>query len=108
MNPLLEPSPHEADDGNLIGRDPRKLTAADFETLLPDAPVGLSAIRAKCLDCCCGNAAEVRKCVQTTCPLWPLRMGVKPRGMREARGEKIDSNRGAHFRKATPLEGDPT
>ena len=35
------------------------------------------AIRAKCLDCCCGNSAEVRKCTITTCPLWIYRMGVE-------------------------------
>lgn len=33
------------------------------------------AIRAKCLDCCCGNSAEVRRCSITTCPLWIYRMG---------------------------------
>ena len=33
------------------------------------------AIRLKCLDCCCGNTAEVRKCPATNCPLWRYRMG---------------------------------
>lgn len=33
------------------------------------------AIRAKCLDCCCGQSAEVRKCPATDCPLWAYRMG---------------------------------
>ena len=33
------------------------------------------AIRLKCLDCCCGNGAEVRKCPATNCPLWRYRMG---------------------------------
>ena len=33
------------------------------------------AIRLKCLDCCCGNMAEVRKCPATNCPLWRYRMG---------------------------------
>lgn len=32
------------------------------------------AIRMKCLDCCCGNMAEVRKCPATNCPLWRYRM----------------------------------
>jgi hypothetical protein len=35
------------------------------------------AIRAKCLDCCCGNSAEVRKCTLTNCPLWIYRMGTE-------------------------------
>ncbi len=33
------------------------------------------AIRLKCLDCCCGNAAEVRLCQLRRCPLWQFRMG---------------------------------
>lgn len=33
------------------------------------------AIRLKCLDCCCGNSAEVRRCELTKCPLWRYRMG---------------------------------
>ena len=33
------------------------------------------AIRLKCLDCCCGNSAEVRRCTCTSCPLWRYRMG---------------------------------
>ena len=33
------------------------------------------AIRLKCLDCCCDQAAEVRKCPATNCPLWRFRMG---------------------------------
>lgn len=33
------------------------------------------AIRLKCLDCCCGNSAEVRRCPATKCPLWRYRMG---------------------------------
>ena len=33
------------------------------------------AIRLKCLDCCNGQSAEVRKCELTKCPLWRYRMG---------------------------------
>lgn len=33
------------------------------------------AIRLKCLDCCCGNSAEVRQYPATNCPLWRYRMG---------------------------------
>jgi hypothetical protein len=33
------------------------------------------AIRAKCLDCCCGQAVEVRLCTIKKCPLFPYRMG---------------------------------
>ena len=33
------------------------------------------AIRLKCLDCCCGQPSEVRKCPAENCPLWRFRMG---------------------------------
>ena len=33
------------------------------------------AIRLKCLDCCGGQSAEVRKCPAQDCPLWRYRMG---------------------------------
>ena len=52
------------------------------------------AIRMKCLDCCCDNMAEVRKCPATNCPLWRYRMGreendeLKPK--RQAKDEVED------------------
>lgn len=38
----------------------------------------LKAIRAKCIDCCCGYTAEVRSCTAEDCPIWPYRMGHNP------------------------------
>lgn len=38
----------------------------------------MKAIRAKCLDCCCGIAQEVKLCPITDCPLYPYRMGHNP------------------------------
>lgn len=38
----------------------------------------LKAVRLKCLDCVCGQLAEVRKCPDTTCPLYPFRLGKNP------------------------------
>lgn len=38
----------------------------------------LKCIRAKCLDCMGGNAAEVRRCPSEECPLYLLRMGHNP------------------------------
>lgn len=80
-NPLLEVSPVAADEGELIGRDPRTIPEDEWQ----GRPwlSGLSAIRAKCMDCA-HTFIEVRKCVQTDCPLWPLRMGSAPKGYRNA------------------------
>ncbi len=38
----------------------------------------MKAIRAKCLDCCCDQQAEVRRCPSKDCALWPYRMGHRP------------------------------
>ena len=38
----------------------------------------MKAIRAKCLDCCCGQANEVRLCTATQCPLYEYRSGHNP------------------------------
>jgi hypothetical protein len=74
---LLEISPFQADDGELIGKHPAdvssEILSLNFRVQKP-----LKAIREKCIDCCCGNAAEVRKCVATNCALWPFRMGTNP------------------------------
>src|SRR5262245_8986831 len=74
---LLEISPFQSDAGELIGKHPRdvpsQILSLNFRAQKP-----LKAIREKCLDCCCGNAAEVRKCVAVDCPLWPYRMTTNP------------------------------
>jgi hypothetical protein len=75
---LLEKSPFEVDGGELIGRDPRKIEADEFDRAgLEGVPV-LAVIRAKCLDCCVQQPDEVRKCVAVLCPNWPYRMGANP------------------------------
>ena len=38
----------------------------------------MKAIRAKCLDCCCGSRKEARLCPASDCPLHPYRMGHRP------------------------------
>ena len=47
------------------------------------------AIRLKCIDCCAGNMAEVRKCTAENCPLWRYRMG---REIRDENDEYCDEN----------------
>ena len=53
----------------------------------------IKAIRAKCLECSCGNNAEVRECVIPDCPLYPYRMGHNPYiKMSEERKAKMTAN----------------
>jgi hypothetical protein len=60
----------------LIGRDPRKMTEAELNALGHHKRPVLDAIREKCIDCCGGMVAEVRRCRMVDCALWPYRMGT--------------------------------
>lgn len=49
----------------------------------------VKAIRAKCLDCCCGQNKEVALCSKSCCPLHPFRFGKNPfRAKREYTDEQ--------------------
>ena len=48
----------------------------------------LKAIRAKCLECCCGSAYEVKNCVIHDCELYPFRMGHNPNRKSSLRDEQ--------------------
>lgn len=48
--------------------------ASDFCVKTP-----IKAIRAKCLDCCCGSYEEVKLCPCQKCPLFPYRLGHRPK-----------------------------
>jgi hypothetical protein len=74
---LLEKSNSEADGGQLVGKDPRTISPEILSRYYGEKNP-MKAIRQHCLDCCCGQAAEVRKCVSTGCRLWPLRTGTNP------------------------------
>lgn len=74
MKPHQEPHP----DGTTQGRDPRRMSPDDLAACGIERQSRGEAIRAKCLDCCCGNQAEVRRCGCVDCALWPFRMGSDP------------------------------
>jgi hypothetical protein len=48
----------------------------------------LTAIRAKCVDCCCGSLKEVAECGIYKCALHPFRMGTNP--MHKKTRERLD------------------
>lgn len=50
------------------------------------------AIRLKCLDCCCGSTAEVRRCSTVKCPLWRYRMGREENTENRAEAEESNEN----------------
>lgn len=59
----------------------------------------MKAIRAKCIDCCCGSMEEVKLCPASDCPLYEYRFGHKPyavkREMTEAQKAALDKARAA-------------
>lgn len=79
-------------EGRKCGRDPREMTGEELEACGVERRPVLDAIRAKCLDCCCGQRAEVAACVVTSCALWPYRQNSNP--FRSAR-EMSDEQRAA-------------
>ena len=48
----------------------------------------IKAIKAKSLDCCCGQREEVRECPAKTCPLWQFRLGKNPNRARNMTDEQ--------------------
>ena len=85
---FLEISPYRADSGELIGRQPNEVPSEILSQKFR-AQNPLKAIREKCIDCCCGDTSEVRKCVAFDCALWPFRMGKNPfRKKRELSSEE--------------------
>jgi hypothetical protein len=81
--------------GAPVGRDPRSMSVADLEAAGRPRISRGDAIRAKCLDCCCGAPAEVRRCAMIDCALWPFRMGTDP--YREPMGEERRAAAGARL-----------
>ena len=110
MMSTFEPAPSEdalrdlrtvsvepGDGGELIGADPRKVPLPIL-SLYHRAKSPLKAIRERCLDCCCGQPTEVRKCTAVNCSSWPFRMGVNP--FREKRVLSDDQKQGLAERLA--------
>tara|TARA_B100001093_G_C26476810_1_gene863056 strand:+ start:312 stop:641 length:330 start_codon:yes stop_codon:yes gene_type:complete len=87
-NPLLE-----YENGHLIGKHPKNTEIFSLKqsghSNLPLAQI----IRKKCLDCCAFQAREVRKCVCTSCPLWPYRMGKNPFQAAKHKGKPSNLNK---------------
>lgn len=99
--PGLEIDPVE---GETVGRDPRGMSEAELNALGHAKSRIIGVIRAKCLDCCGGQPSEVRRCVLTSCPLWPYRMNTNPFGGREMSDEQraAAAERLAHARASKP------
>ena len=74
---FLEISPFQADEGELIGKDPSDMPS-EILSLKFRAQNPLKAIRAKCLDCCCGNAARFASVWRLIVPRGPFAWANNP------------------------------
>ena len=83
----------ETVSGEKIGRDPRRKTAAELNALGHFQQPMLQICKAKCLDCCAGDASEVRKCPLSDCANWPYRMGTNPFARRTLTDEERQARR---------------
>jgi hypothetical protein len=63
---------------DFAGRDPREMTPDELRAAGHEPISPLGALRARCLDCCAGQANEVAACPVVECPSWPFRMGTNP------------------------------
>lgn len=61
----------------------------------------VKAIRRKCMDCCAGSRKLVRECHIYTCPLWPFRLGKRPKTVESELCSFPDKS---VFHTADPLE----
>ena len=94
-------------EGRRSGVDVRNLTGEQLEAAGVMRQPVLSAIRAKCIDCCGGMLSEVRDCTITSCALWPFRFNHNPfrvgREMsdeqRQAAGDRLAKAREARSTK---------
>lgn len=71
----------------------------------------LKAIRAKCLDCMCDQASEVKLCPSESCPLYPFRLGKNPfRAKRvlseEERAAMVQRLSDARAQKSSAISGE--
>ena len=65
-------------EGDPAGRDPREMTQDELRAAGHEPMRPLRALRARCLDCCAGQANEVAACPVVECPSWSFRMGTNP------------------------------
>jgi hypothetical protein len=76
--PGYQEGPEQSATGETAGRDPRKMTIEELQTLGHFKTPLLKIIRTKCLDCA-NSETEVRKCARVqSCVLWPYRMRSNP------------------------------
>jgi hypothetical protein len=66
------------DGGHLVGMDPTSLTPDQLRAIGHQPTSPIKALRLRCIDCCSGSVVEVARCVATSCPSWPFRLGASP------------------------------
>ncbi len=52
----------------------------------------IKSIRAKCLDCSGGSFSGVRECPVENCPLYPYRLGKRPKAVNSTAEDEEEKN----------------
>ena len=60
----------------------------------------IKAIRAKCIDCCCGERQEVKLCTAVDCALYPFRLGKNPYRVKREMSEEEKTALAERLRKS--------
>jgi len=90
--------------------DPRPMAQDEVWEMDPEPPAPLTALRARCLDCCGDSPLAVRNCMMLSCPQWAFRMGTNPfrkpaSEAQRAQGRKLGARMRQKSAEALSLKG---
>lgn len=104
MNPLLDPKSKPG--FHSIGRNPNDLTIEELAEggHTPQRPA--KAIRHFCFECMGEDWKSVKTCGSIKCPLWPYRMGSRPKPWRGLRSSNTGVNPRTSVGGKADLAGD--
>ena len=89
--PATPPTPKREEDPSLAAEEAESRRQADDSARIIKRYIDriknpMTAIRARCIQCCGGQPSEVRLCPANTCALWPMRMGDNPYNLKTRKG----------------------
>jgi hypothetical protein len=91
-------------DGSTEGRNPTDLSKELLHKAFDNTPL-LKVMRAKCIDCCVGQLAEVRMCTAVSCPLWLFRLGKNPFSNRKGNPASLSNRSPQAANSQGPADG---
>jgi hypothetical protein len=93
-------------DGSTEGRNPNDLPKELLHEAFKKTSL-LKVLRDKCIECCCHQFGEVRKCTAVGCPLWPYRLGKNPFSNRKGNPASLPNHPPSAVNSESSAEGHP-